>query len=116
MTQDTFQFGNTHDAEFRDWKEKPGAGHVLRDIYALAAGYVAYWRRYSIPVSVKLLCEIERQRIKTRRARYRRWYKRDLPKSKGYTINNSLTGSIARHIVARRPDWDGLFEFRERRA
>ena len=114
MSEQQFDlFMQSPEEAFAEWKEKPGAKHVLRDLYALAAGYVRDWKRFKIPVSVKLLCEIERQRIKTRRARYRRWYKGPLPTSMGYTLNNTLTASIARHIIAHKPEWEGLFETRE---
>lgn len=106
-------FLQTPEEAFAEWKELPGAKHVLRDLYALAAGYVNDWRRFKIPVSVKLLCEIERHRIKTRRARYRKWFRGPLPRSHGYVLNNSITQCIARHIIAHRPEWDGLFETRE---
>lgn len=47
------------------WMHSPGGRHVMRDLYALAARYERDWRRTGIPISMKLLFEIERQRIKT---------------------------------------------------
>lgn len=98
--------------QFLEWKQLPGAGHVLRDLYALAAPYAARHRRTHITVSIKLLFELERDRIKRVRARAQAAGIR-LPAWKGYTLNNTLTAPIARHIVERRPDWAGMFEHRE---
>ena len=81
-------------------------------MYALAARYAPEAIRTGIPVSAKLLCELVRHEIKHGRFRMKQ-RGISLSKWRGYTINNSLTASIARHIVARRPEWDGLFEFRE---
>ena len=87
----------------------------MRDLYALAAQYAKTWMRTRIPISMKLLYEIERQRIKTVTARaVRRGF--NIKDEYGYTLNNSYTSYIARHIMARRADWQGLFEVRELRA
>ena len=97
------------------WMHSPGGRHVMRDLYALAARYARDWRRTGIPVSVKMLFEIERHRIKCVTVRaLRRGY--EIADEYGYTLNNSYTAYIARHMMARRPDWDGLFEVRELRA
>lgn len=94
------------------WIHSPGGRHVMRDLYALAAHYARDWKRYGIPVSVALIFEIERQRIKTVRARaLRRGFK--IADESGYTLNNSYSAYIARHIMERRKDWDGLFETRK---
>lgn len=118
MTRDThrqpelFAEWRTAEQRFAAWLERPGAGHIMRDLYALAAGYARDWRRTGIPVSVKLLVEIERHRIKTRRARFRRFFHGPVPREAGYTLDNRHTAYIARHIVAHRPEWDGMFEMR----
>lgn len=97
------------------WMHSPGGRHVMRDLYALAAKYANDWRRTGIPVSIKLLFEIERHRIKIVTARALRCGM-VMKDEYGYTLNNSNTAYIARHIMDRRPDWDGLFEVRELRA
>lgn len=51
------------------WMHSPGGRHVMRDLYALAAQYASVWKRTGIPVSIKLLFEIERHRIKCVTAR-----------------------------------------------
>lgn len=51
------------------WMHTPGGRHVMRDLYALAAGYVGKWRRTGIPIGIALIWEIERQRIKEVTAR-----------------------------------------------
>ena len=93
------------------WMHSPGGRHVMRDLYALAAKYARDWRRTGIPISMKLLYELERHRIKCVTARaLRRGFK--IKDEYGYTLNNSYTAYIARHIMDRREDWDGLFETR----
>jgi len=115
MTQTEFPFGPSLAARADRWMHTPGGRHVMRDLYALAARYARDWRRTGIPVSVKMLFEIERHRIKCVTARALRcgMVIRD---EYGYTLNNSYTAYISRHIMARRPDWDGLFETRQTRA
>ena len=97
------------------WMHSPGGRHVMRDFYALAARYARDWRSTGIPVSVKLLFEVERHRIKcvTARALRRGLTIKD---EYGYTLNNSYTAHVARHIMARRTDWIGMFEVRELRS
>ena len=97
------------------WIHSPGGRHVMRDLYALAAQYARVWRTTGIPVSVKLLFEVERHRIKCVTARaLRLGYA--IKDEYGYTLNNSYTAYIARHIMSRRDEWNGLFEVRELRA
>ena len=84
----------------------------MRDIYALAAKYVPRWRRTGIPVSVAMLWETERQRIKEVSARAIRMGYR-IKDEYGYTLNNSYRAYVARHVMDRRRDWAGLFEIRE---
>lgn len=93
------------------WMHSPGGRHVMRDLYALAAKYALDWRRTGIPISMKLLYEVERHRIKCVTARaLRRGFK--IKDEYGYTLNNSYTAYIARHIMDRREDWKWLFETR----
>lgn len=110
-----------HDAESAlshladEWMHSPGGRHIMRDLYALAAGYVPRWRRTGIPIAVSLLWEIERQRIKEVTARCQR-RGITLKKDYGYTLNNDRRPYVSRHMMDRRPDWKGLFETRELRA
>jgi hypothetical protein len=106
-------FEPTVEQRFEVWKETKGGNQVLRDLYALAAGYAEGWKRSGVKVSIKLLWEIERHRIKTVRARAVRMG-RKVGKDQGYTLNNSFTALVARHIESRREDWRGMFETRER--
>jgi len=36
-----------------------------------------------------------------------------LAQFEGYTLNNIFTPYIARHILAHKPEWAGMFELRE---
>lgn len=87
----------------------------MRDLFALAAKYAPRWRRTGIPVSVAMLWEIERQRIKEVTARALRCGM-VVKDEYGYTLNNSYRAYVARHIMDRRQDWKGLFETRELKA
>ena len=106
-------FEATVEQRFESWKESKGGRYVLRDLYALASGYANEWKRSGVKVSVKLLWEMERHRIKMVRARAQRMG-RKIGQDQGYTLNNTFTALVARHIEDRRPDWKGLFETRER--
>ena len=106
-------FEPTIEQRFDDWKLTKGGNHVLRDLYAMAAGYAADWKRTGVQVSIKLIWELERHRIKKVRSRAQR-LGRKIGKDYGYTLNNSFTALVARHIESHRPDWKGLFEKRER--
>lgn len=115
MTQTEFPFGPSLAERADRWMHTPGGRHVMRDLYALAARYARDWRRTGIPVSVKMLFEVERHRIKCVTARALRCGM-VMKDEYGYTLNNSHTAYIARHIMARRPEWAGLFETRQTRA
>ena len=101
--------------DFEEWKQSLGARHVLRDMHAKAAGFFRDYQRFGIRVSMKYLWEIERHHLGKVRARLKRMGG-DLEKWHGYRLNNNFTALIARHILDRHPEWDGLFEIRERRA
>tara|TARA_R110002110_G_scaffold137563_4_gene322757 strand:+ start:286 stop:687 length:402 start_codon:yes stop_codon:yes gene_type:complete len=105
-------FAKTPQEQFEAWLLLPGATTVMADIEALAGGYVDDWKTTGIPVSMKLIVEQERHKIKLGKARAQALGS-SLSGWRGYTINNSLTGPMARHLEARRPDWAGLFEKRQ---
>lgn len=106
-------FELTADQRFDVWKDTRGGRQILRDLYAKAAPYARRWRRTGLQVSMKLLWELERDRIREVRTRAQRRGIR-IPQDRGYTLNNDFTPLVARHIYAHRPDWDGMFELRER--
>lgn len=111
----TLPMSNSIEDRAERWIHSPGGRHVMRDLYALAAKYERDWRRHGIPVSIKLLYEIERHRIKCVTARaLRAGYK--IADEYGYTLNNNYTAYIARHIMNRKENWRGMFETRELRA
>jgi hypothetical protein len=101
--------------EFAQWKLQPGSRHVLRDMHAMAAGYAKRYLKTGQRVSVRLLWERERDKIKAVRLRLRA-RGMDLEKWNGYRLNNDFHSRIARHILDHHPAWDGLFELRERRS
>ena len=58
--------------EFLAWKSTPGAGHVLAECYRVTARYAPEAIRTGIPVSVKLVWELVRHRMKHVMTRARR--------------------------------------------
>ena len=55
--------------KFERWKETPGARHVLRKAYAIAAHYAARHRRTHRRVSMKLIWELLRDHVSYVRVR-----------------------------------------------
>lgn len=103
-------FGETPLQKFERWKELPGARHVLRKAYAISAHYAARYRRTHRRVSMKLIWELLRDHISAVRSRSRA---ETLEQFEGYTLNNIFTPYMARHILAHKPEWAGMFELRE---
>jgi hypothetical protein len=102
----------TLEQEATAWMHSAGGRKIMRDLYALAAKYSKDWKRSGIPVAVSLLWEIERHNIKMVRARAQRAGV-DLKKWGGFSLNNNFSAYLARHIMAHRKDWQGMFEVRE---
>lgn len=101
----------THEQQFALWKERPGAKHVLRDFYRLAAGYVGQWKKTGIPVSATLVFELLRHRLKHVHDRaVRKEVKAD--SLDGYSLPNNIRPYLSRHVMEHRPQWKGLFETR----
>jgi len=84
----------------------------MRDLYAIAAGFVRDWKASGIPVSIDYIFHIERHRIKLVRSRAQRMGVRIL-KHYGYSLNNTYTPYVARRILQNKTEWQGLFELRE---
>ena len=94
------------------WMHTKGGRMIMRDLYAIAAGYVRDWKRTGVPVSIALVYELERHKIKQFRTRAQRMNVKIL-KTHGYRMSNNHRAYIARHMMDRRPEWAGLFEIRE---
>lgn len=103
--------GDTVEMKFHHWRQTPGGKRVLQIAYAIAAGYARRFKRTGRIVSMKLIWEILRDNIHAICAR-RRYLK--LEPVDGFVLNNNFTSLISRHMVRHKPEWDGLFEFRER--
>ena len=98
--------------KFRAWVHSPGGRHVAREVYRQAAGYGARYVRTGQRVSCKLLWELVRDRIRQVSLRAALLGVR-IDKVDGYSLNNIFTPHMARHILAHRPEWNGMFETRE---
>lgn len=96
--------------KFEKWKVTPGARHVLRKAYAIAAHYAARYRRTHRRVSMKLIWELLRDHIKYVTVRAK---PETLEQFEGYTLNNTFTAYVARHILEHKPEWKGMFELRD---
>lgn len=95
-----------------NWMHTKGGRMIMRDLYAIAAGFVKDWERSGIPVSIDYIFHIERHRIKLVKSRAQRMKVR-IEKHYGYALNNTYTPYVARRILQNRPEWSGLFELRE---
>ena len=84
----------------------------MAECYRVTARYAVRSKATGIPVSVKLIWELVRDHIKHVRHRGDRLHY-NAPQWRGYTLNNSLTASIARHIMRHRPEFAGIFELRQ---
>ena len=92
--------------KFIAWKETDGGKMVMRELVEVADWYSARYMRSGIKTSMKLLWELQRDRIKEHKYIHVEFRKVD-----GYTLNNNFTSHIARE-VERRLDCVGLFEKR----
>lgn len=96
--------------QFDAWKATPGGRHILNLIYRRAAGYAARYQRTGRQVSVRLLWELTRDHV----SHYSPQMRDKLPaKIDGYRLNDKLHAYVARHLVAHRPEWKGMFQFRK---
>ena len=101
-----------HEAEFEVWKGTAGGRHLLRAIYRDAAQFAARFERTGQRVSMDYLFHRQRDRIAAIKVRLAKSHC-TLPKVGGYRLNDHFTAYIARHIVSRRKDWEGMFELWE---
>lgn len=109
---DLFADHLTIEQRFDAWRQSPGGKHVLKWAYRYAAGFAATFLRTGQRVSADYIWHILRYRFN----RIRRELKRrgiELPKEGGYRLNDHFTQCLARHIVAHRTEWLGMFETRE---
>jgi len=108
------QFAETNSQVFDHWHDSRGGRFLLREIFRISASYGNRYNRTGQRVSVKLIWEMVRDRLKV--LKYRASMKGiTIQKIDGYRMNNNLHPYVARLIVDRRPQWDGMFEMRERK-
>jgi len=100
------------ETRFLEWKATRGGAQLLRFAYQETARFAARYQRTGQRVSMDYIMHILRDRIGKIKARLARTGT-VLPKEGGYRVNDHFTAHIARHIMSRRPDWDGLFEQRK---
>jgi len=98
--------------QFEYWKTLPGSRQILRAVYRHTARYGRRYIRTGRQVSVRLIWHLVRDEVNGVRKRCEQ-RGLDMRKWKGYSLNNSLTSSVSRHIMDRRPEWEGIFEVRK---
>lgn len=98
--------------QFEVWKETPGGRHTLRLLYRTVAPYAARYQRTGRRVAIGLIWELLRDRVA--------WVRRrlaargvEIERWDGFAFNNNFRAYAARHILSRRPEWDGLFATRK---
>lgn len=97
---------------FAVWKQTPGGRQLLRFAFQETARFAARHARTGQRVSMDYVMHILRDRISRIQSHLAR-RGITLPREGGYRINDHFTAYIARHIMDRRPEWDGLFETRK---
>lgn len=108
----TFSTDKPLQQEFDAWIQTAGGRHIAKEAYRLAAGYAERYRRAGKMVSMRLIWYLLRDRIDMVRLRASR-IGIDLRPWRGYALNDHHTPYMARHILAHKPDWKGMFELRE---
>lgn len=101
--------------EFNEWAHTPGGRHVCAEAYRRTAPYAGRYIRSRRHVSFSLIWEIMRDRIEVIRDRCKR-RGIDFQKWDGYSLPNNMRAYLSRHIMAHRPEWDGLFVTAELRS
>lgn len=96
--------------KFDDWKKTDGGRRVLQMAYAIAARYARRFKNSGRRVSMMLIWEMLRDNVA---AVHSKRIALKLHKVDGFALNNNFRSFTAKHIISRRPEWDGLFEFRE---
>lgn len=108
-----FAEDKTTEQKFDEWKATPGGAKIMELAYKYAAQYHARRERTGQITSIKLIWELLRDGLPALVADARRDGAVIRPVD-GYSLNNIFTSLLARHIMDRRPEWQGLFELRER--
>jgi hypothetical protein len=97
-----------YEQQFDEWKATQGGRWILERCFKRAAYFARVYKESGQRVSMKLLWELVRYfDLNKARALH------DVKRVDGYALNNNFHAHVARHIYARRPDWQGMFEFRE---
>ncbi len=97
-----------HAQAFEEWKASAGGNWILERLYVRAARFGREFVRSGRRVSIRLLWELVRH-FDLKRVRELHVVK----KVDGFAMNDHFHAHAARHIVARRPEWAGMFEVRE---
>lgn len=97
--------------QFEAWKETPGGRFILMNAYKLSAAQADRFKRCGQRGSVRLVWEQLRYRLAWIRQCARRKGVR-LEKWNNYALNDHFHAHVARHILSRKPEWQGLFELR----
>jgi hypothetical protein len=105
-------FDPTITQQFEAWKATPGGAQVLRIAYAIAARYGRRFQQRGRRVSMRLIWEMLRDNIVFIRTRMKSKGIM-LDKLDGFALNDHFHAHVARHIMAHRPEWQGMFELRE---
>lgn len=111
MNEQLEMFAPGYPQQFEVWKATPGGRRVLQMAYAIAARYARRHARTGRRVSVRLIWEMLRDNVGFVRRSLRQ--RQALAAWEGFVLNDHFHAYVARHMVARRPEWRGLFEMRE---
>jgi hypothetical protein len=100
------------DKAYQVWRNLRGAKHILNHFYRLTYAYVGEWKRTGVPVSAMLVWELVRHKVKHRINRAERMEIK-LAAWGGYSLCNNFRARVAKEVMERRPEWNGIFDTRE---
>jgi len=108
----TFLNAPTISERFDRWAHTPGGRRVLQIAYAITAQYARRHKRTGRQVSIRLVWEKLRDSVGIIRSQlHRKGIK--LEKEHGFALNDHFHSRLARHMLAHKPEWAGLFCLRE---
>lgn len=98
--------------QFAEWVAKVGGNWVMERVHARAAKFYSEYQASGQRCSIRLIWELVRHYdLKPIRERHP-----ELTKHEGYAMNDHFHAHAERHVVARHPEMQGMFEEREVKA
>lgn len=91
---------------FARWKDTPGGGQLLNQLYRLTAGYYRRFEETGRGVSPRLLWELLRDSMSET-------VEAPIARESGYLLNDHFTAHAIRHMISSHEEWGKMFQLRE---